>query len=185
MRARPERLSLRDLAQAADVSVSTLRHYFGDRDGAIVAALQALNAAGAPHMALAALPQHPDPRRALAHFMSQLREAWAAHGVGRVFAAGLAEGLDHSGLGPAVVQEILEPTLQCCERLLAALQDRGDLPAMDRRAATLSLLSPLLLSWLHQGNLGGVACRPLDLEQRSAAHLDRWWVGWVVAPGGA
>ncbi|MEM6928134.1 MAG: TetR/AcrR family transcriptional regulator, partial [Myxococcota bacterium] len=32
--------SLADLARAAGVSVPTLRHYFGDRRGAVVAALQ-------------------------------------------------------------------------------------------------------------------------------------------------
>lgn len=176
--AHPQRLSLRELADAAGVSVSTLRHYFGGRDGAVSAALEQVHQAGTPYMEAAAQPGPQAAEEVLAAYLAEVCAAWLEHGVGRMFGAALAEGLDHPGLGPVMVEELLEPTLQTGERLLGGLVARGALPPLDLRAAALSLLAPVLLALLHQGNLGGRACRPLDLPGFIEQHRRAWWRGW-------
>ena len=57
LRPSAERPSLRELARAADVRPNTLRHYFGDRDGVIVAVLEQAGLDGRAYMdALANIP---------------------------------------------------------------------------------------------------------------------------------
>lgn len=172
----PERPSLRELARAAGVLPNTLRHYFGDREGLVEAVLAQARRDGEPHLAalagLAALPL----REALGHALAGIVAGWTDAELGGLHAGGLAEGLGSPSAGPAYVTHVLEPTLRATEDLLAA---SGVVPAADVRAATLALLSPVLVALLHQRQLGGGTCRPLDVDAFVARHLDAWWRGWV------
>jgi hypothetical protein len=112
----------------------------------------------------------------LRHFLFGWR-----YGLGKVLSLGIRSGLGHPTLGPAFVTHLLEPALQDFEAMIAAAQERGDLAAGDTREAAISLLSPVLVALLHQDALGGVHCRPLDVDAFTASHLARWLRAW--APG--
>lgn len=170
--------SLRELAADAELSPNNVRHYFGDRDDLVAAMLAHLRSQGEPYMALASRAGEGDAEQVLRQFLRGLLLAWRSFGVGRMHGVTLAEGLAGGPRGPAYVAEILEPTLVTLERLLATLVKDGRLPALDPRVAGLALLGPVVLALLHQDNLGGVACRPLDVEAYLEAHLQGWLRGW-------
>lgn len=173
--------SLSALATAAGVSVPTLKHYFGDHDGAVRAALQAAEEAGAVYVARLRDPGDAALADSLAGLAAELVAGWP-HGLGALFSGAFTQGLGHAARGPAVVDHLLEPTLQGLEARLAVHRDRGELPAdVDLRAAGLAFLSPLLLALLHQHGLSGATCRPLDLHAFAREHTASWVRGW--APG--
>lgn len=154
----PDRPSLRELAVAAGVTVPTLRHYFGDREGVVSAVLADAYARAAPFLALAARPDGalgPSLQTGLAQIVQGHLFA-----VGGFHAIGLTEGLLHRTLGPHYLQTILEPALQAFELRLQAHIDRGEMKAVDVRQASLGLLAPVVLFMLHQGELGGQRVRP-------------------------
>lgn len=173
------RASLRELAAAAEVSVPTLRHYFEDRDGVVVAAMVEMLRMGEPHLAATAKPRRGGLRSSLMTMMRSLLEGWREYGVGRIYGTGLALGLHHEVLGPAYVQQLLEPLLQAVEARLEQHRQWGELGDHDLRFAALMLVSPVVLALLHQDGLGGQACRPLDVESFVRAHVD----GFVCAHG--
>jgi AcrR family transcriptional regulator len=171
-------VSLREMASAAGVSVPTLLHYFGDRETMMEELLAHLHQQGQPFMDAAArtLPGPlPESAREL---LLAVRQAWELFGIGRIFTAGLVLGLDQDRLGPACVRHVLEPTLQMAEQRLGLHQEAGELAAGDLRLAALELLGPLILALLHQGPLGGSACRPLELEPMLEEHLARFVRAW-------
>ena len=154
----PDRPSLRELAVAAEVSVPTLRHYFGDREGVVAAVLADAHARGAPFLALAARPDGPLPHS----LRTGLTQVVQGHlfAVGGFHAIGLTEGLLHRTMGPHYLQTILEPALQAFELRLQAHIDLGELKQINVRHAALGLVAPVVLFMLHQGELGGHRVRP-------------------------
>lgn len=177
--------SLRELATAAGVSVPTLRHYFGSREGAWRAAVEALGQLGATHIARTAEEERGGPAESTRWVLDGFVQAWTRFGVGTMFAAGLALGMASEEVGPAFVNALLEPTLQAAEARLSRHIARGELAPMDVRAAALALLSPVVLALLHQGALGGDRCRPLDLGALLDAHHAAWMRGWASPPAEA
>ncbi|MEO0601417.1 MAG: TetR/AcrR family transcriptional regulator [Myxococcota bacterium] len=173
--------SLADLARAAGVSVPTLRHYFGDRRGAVVAALQQ-----ADERSQALLEELSDPgphalRASLNQWATRFIDGFRIHGVGALFAGGLTNGLQDPVIGPAFVDHTLEPSLQLAERLLTRHRERGELDLEDAeiRGAALALVSPLALALLHQDSLSGKQCRPLDVRRFAAEHVGRFLGGYA------
>lgn len=163
--------SLRELATAAEVSVPTLRHYFDDRDGVVTAAMGEMLRQGRPHLADTAKPRR-GLRSSLMAMMRSLLEGWRQFGVGRIYGTGLALGLHHEVLGPAYVQQLLEPLLQAVEARLEQHRQWGELGDHELRFAALAVVSPVVLALLHQDGLGGQACRPLDIDAFVRAHVD-------------
>ena len=163
--------SMRELAAACEVTPPTLRHYFGDRDGALRAALAIARRLGSEHLLRIASADLGAARPALTTALGDLLSGWLDHGVGRLHEIGLQVGLGHETLGPVYLSEILEPTLQAFEARLALHVARGELHVADLRQATLALLGPIVLALLHQRELGGQRCRPLDLHRLAAAQL--------------
>lgn len=163
--------SMRELAAAAGVSVPTLTHYFGARDDLVAAVLEHSLQAGQEQLTHAATPQGT-----FAASIRQLLEHAAlghSYGVSALHRIGLTEGLGHESLGPAYVQMTLEPTLQAIEKRLSAHVDAGEMRRdTDVRHAALQLLTPLLFAQLHQHELGGDQCRPLDVQDFIADHAD-------------
>ncbi|MFO0577082.1 MAG: TetR/AcrR family transcriptional regulator [Polyangia bacterium] len=175
------RVSMSELAAAADVSLSSLRHHVGTRAEAIGAVLERLGRLGAPFTtSLAAPPQEPlaeSLRKVMASLLLGLRM-----GVLEIHALGIATGLRDRSVGPAYLNQILEPTLRCVETRLGHHIDRGELPPCDVRLATLSLLSPLILSALHQSGLGGDCVRPLPLERVCDEQVERFLRAYGPVP---
>lgn len=160
--------SLRELAASAGVSVPTLTHYFGNRDDIVAAVMADSRREGQVHLDLAATPQG-----GFAHSVRQLLSyAAAGHlaGVAQLHVIGLTEGIGHERLGSSYVEGILEPTLQAVEARLSAHVAKGEMRDLDVRHAALALLSPLLIAQLHQGELNGSSCRPLDIGRFVEDH---------------
>ena len=134
--------------------------------------MESLRIDGAPHLARATLVTSTDVRVALTGFLGNLGVAWRVHHVGQMHAAMLAEGLATRSLGPRYVDLMLEPLLQAGEQLLQRYIDLGKLQPFDVRHGALLLLSPVVLGLLHQDNLSGAKCRPLDLHAFTTAHVD-------------
>jgi AcrR family transcriptional regulator len=173
------RASFRELAAAAEVGPATMRHYFGSRTGVVQAALEQVYQEGLPYLMLVTRPPTTDLRTSLEQLLQMVVMGMNA-GVGHVHALGLAAGLRDPDLGPAYLDRVLEPTLQAFEAHLAHHAARCALrEGVDLRVAALALLSPMVLGALHQNELGGTQCRPLDLSALVSAHLDAWLRGYA------
>jgi AcrR family transcriptional regulator len=167
------RVSLREIAASAGVSVATIRHYFGDREGVIAAALDHARGLGAPYLLMMTQPPETPLRESVLATMRLLAFGWPL-GLEKCHVVGLTQGLDDPRLGPAYVSRVLEPTTQAFESRLAHFAARGELRPCSLRVAALALVAPVLLALLHQGPLGGASCRPLDVDAFLVEHVARW-----------
>lgn len=170
--------SLRELARAADVSVSTMRHYFDDREGIIEAALEQMGTRAVSHLDEAVTDLDGNLHDRLITFTRAIAGAWTSHRVGRAHAIGMAEGL-YASTGPSYVNGLLEPFLEATETVLTQIEEDGLAGIDDRRHAALALLSPLFVALMHQESLGGASDRPLDLDAFLEAHIRRFRLGWI------
>lgn len=173
--------SFRELAEAAGVSVATLRHYFNTREALLREVMGYLHQQGLPYLhAVATGPLGP-VEESLRWFLRYVVEGWRM-GVGAIHAFGLTAGVDHPDLGPAYVQELLEPTLQAAEARLARHVAEGELRRGNVRHAALALVCPVVLGLLHQVQLTGSRCRPLDVEAFLEDHLQAFLRAWRPEP---
>lgn len=163
--------SLRELADACGVRETTLRHYFGRRDDLVEAVLADHLAAGEPHMAHVERPSGPFAR-SVADVVRYMALGHREPAVRALHAAGLAEGLRSSRLGPAFLRLALEPGLRAVARRLEAHMEAGEMRRTDPRAAALLLVAPVLMGFLHQADLGGGAEAPLDLDRLLSEHVE-------------
>jgi AcrR family transcriptional regulator len=165
------RASFRDMAASAGVSVATLRHYFGSREGVVAAVLRQWNEQGQRYLLEVATGPLLPVRASLLGFLHYLGFGWM-QGVDEVHAIGLACGLREPDLGPRYLCDVLDPTLEAVEARLARHVARGELRPTDVRLMALSLVSPAIVVLLHQGPLGGKKARPLLWEKFVAEHLE-------------
>jgi len=165
MRREVARPSLRQLAEAAGVSVPTLRHYFGDRAEVVEAMLEEYRLQGESRLAWVAQPQGPFATsvRQFAYSMVAGMTAPLPVRLGDVFAVGIAEGLLDAQIGPAALRHIVDPAVRACQARLEEHIARGEMIATDTRSAALMLLSPLLVAVLHQDQMHGSECSPMEL----------------------
>jgi AcrR family transcriptional regulator len=163
--------SFRELSEVAGVSVATLRHYFGSREALLAEVMADMHQRGLPYLHATATEFHGPVRESLKWLLQQFLMGWRA-GVGEVHAFGLTASLGHEKLGPVYVQELLEPTLQATEARLSRHIADGELRRCDVRHAALELVCPVVLGLLHQVQLAGSRCRPLDVERFLEDHLD-------------
>lgn len=175
--------SLRELARAADVSPPTLHHYFPTRDDLVAAVFARDHNDALPYLHhIAAGPLSPlssSLREVLGYIVAGLQDS----GLAELHALGLQVGLRSAALGPAYLNDVLEPSLLALEARLARHAARGDVDAglLDGdglRLAALQLLGPILLAVLHQKELGGDRCRALAVDD---ALLDRHVAAFVRA----
>lgn len=166
------RASFRELATAAGVSVSTLRHYFGSREGVLAAVLAHWHDQGQRYLLAVATGPLAPPRESLGLVLAMVGRGFQGGGLDEVFAIGLASGLRQPDLGPAYLGKVLDPTLEAVEARLARHVARGELRQVEVRHMALSLMSAPLLALLHQGPLGGARCRPLSYERLCEDHLE-------------
>jgi len=174
MRREIARPSLRQLADAAGVTVPTLRHYFGGRAEVVTAILEAYRGAGEQRLRALAEPAGTLEESIRAYVMSLLVAVQAPRDVklGDVFAVSIAEGLLDEQIGPAALQYIVDPSVDALQARLERHVERGEMIATDTRAAALMLLSPLLIAVLHQHHMGGAVCAPVDLEKTAGEICD-------------
>lgn len=163
--------SFRELALSAGVSVATLRHYFGTREELVRAVFTASRETGERHLARARVSECEQLEPSLRLFLDRVVQGWTVGHVGVLHRIGLSEGLRSPGTGLDYLVEILEPILQALEVRLVGHIESGTMVKADTRHAALMLLSPIVLALLHQHDLGGTRCRPLDLEALVAEHL--------------
>lgn len=165
------RSSMRDLAAAAEVSVATLQHYFGDRTGVFTAVFEGARQGGKVHLDAVAEGPLGSLRTSIQWFLEYATNGLMEFGLGHLHELGLTAGARDEVLGPAYLANVLEPTLQALERRLSRHQAAGQLRPCDVRIAALELVAPLLVAVLHQHSLGGTAQRPLSLDEFLKAHL--------------
>ncbi len=158
------RASLRQFAIAAGVSEPTLRHYFTDRTGVVLAVMEAIAERGDRFMRFAATPldTYEDSLKSYA----DLSLAGVKHGgFERAHAFGLIEGVADPKLGEAYLRLLLEPSLAAIEAKITGFIDPEGAKPDEVRAAALMFFAPMLLGVLHQHVLGGREVRPLDMQK--------------------
>jgi AcrR family transcriptional regulator len=166
-------LSFRELALAAGVAPSTLRHYFEDREAVLLAAMERVHELGLRHVAEGATAERGPAPESLRWFVGALVEGWG-RGEGRGHELGLTEGIGDGALGPAYLRTLLEPTLHSAEARIALHMARGELGPCDVRVAALELVAPVVVVLLHQRALGGASVRHLDVETFLGEHVARF-----------
>jgi AcrR family transcriptional regulator len=171
-----EHLSLRELARAAGVSVSTMRHYFGDRSGIVAAGFAEMGQAAEKPLrqAVAASKDDKDLHTRLVAVLRGLASAWTQDRLGRAHAVALAEGV-YAETGPHAVEHLLEPFVGAVEQVL---HDTAHTNGTTRHAA-LALVAPVWMLLLHQDGLGGSASRPIDVDAFLNDHTAKFLRGWV------
>jgi AcrR family transcriptional regulator len=178
-----KRPSYAELAEAAGVSLATLRHYFGTRDQAVAAVLQMHAALGEPHLARLRLP-NPDFSVSVREAADHIAEGLDQPLVAELHAIGMAEGVAHPATGPAYLTTLLEPMIQALEERLSRHVAAGQMRAVDLRVAAISLLAPLVLAHLHQDWLGGDRTRYLDKNVHRACQVDAFLRAFAPQPAG-
>jgi AcrR family transcriptional regulator len=166
MRRDTARPSFRQLAAAGDVSVPTLRHYFGDRSrlmGSILHNVLEEDRRGLDAVAMPTGDLETSLRDYGAALLAALRAPRSVR-LGDVFAVSLAEGLSDGQIGPSALRYIIDPSVDVLRQRLDVHVLRGEMLATDTRVAAIFLLSPLLLSFLHQDYLGGRDESPIALD---------------------
>ncbi len=172
-------VSLHELAREAEVSIPTLKHYFGDRSGALAEALRSARSQASPYLVELSDPKKLGLTHSLKKVATDLASAWVPFGVGKVFSQGLSVGLFDSVAGPGYLDGVLEPTVLAMEARLKvhAFRKEIDLEPTNEfqvRTAALAFLSPLLVALIHQHGLGGTQCRPLDIDRFIEEHIRRF-----------
>lgn len=171
--------SLRELARASQVSTPTLRHYFATREALIEAVLARDHTSALPYLHHIAAGELPPLRASLIGVLGYLLSGLTDSGLAQLHVLGLRSGLKHPSLGPAYLTEVLEPSLVALEARLQRHAARGELRGENTRVAALQLVSPLLLAVLHQRELGGATCRPLDLPALLEPHVEAFIRAWA------
>ena len=168
------RPSLRQLALAADTSEPTLRHYFTDRKGLVIAMIVELGERAQPIWRQLEQPHDSIEEAVNACFQHALTRMGDDIFV-RMHAFGMVEGMAEPDVGQAYLEHVLEPSLDCVCRKLAGTPGSPD-NADEIRTAAIAIFSPVIMMSLHQHLLGGRSVAPLD-DQSTVQHLSNWLSG--------
>lgn len=157
-------ISFSAMAALADVSIPTLRHYFPRRCDVISGLLAQIGAEGQPYVRHLAEEEATDLRESLMGVGRFIAMGVQMGQVAQIHALGLNEGMGEPDVGPTYLTSILEPTLQAMEARLKLLISKGAMVDCEVRYAALNFVTPILIAYLHQGQLGGNCVRPMDIE---------------------
>ncbi|MEL6568644.1 MAG: hypothetical protein AAFQ22_09520 [Pseudomonadota bacterium] len=147
------RPSLRQFAIAAEASEPTLRHYFSDRQGCVIAILECIGQRGQALWKTISAPA-PDVATAFDQYF-RVSEAGMRHGgFIRAHGFGIIEGVADPVVGKAYLRFVLEPALTAVEEKIAS-SNFGITDQKRLRAIALATLSPMLVMSLHQDLLAG------------------------------
>jgi len=147
------RPSLREFAQSCGVSEPTLRHYFIDRRGTVLAILDEIARRGKVIWDVLSTPS-PTGEEALETYFTISNMGIRDGGFIRAHAFGIIEGLADPDIGRAYLTLILEPSLQSVMTKMQLSSER-DIPSDELRSLAVAAFAPLLLVSLHQDLLGG------------------------------
>jgi len=155
-------VSLRQFAIKTCVSEPTLRHYFDDRRGVVIAIIGYFADGARDWLDRSAAAQTP-LEEAVRGYAGLAVEGADTDIFAQAHAFALVESIHDPVVARAYLDTIIEPSLQAIEsRLSPSLNPEGDAPERLRHAA-ISLYAPILLAVLHQRLLGGAQARPLDM----------------------
>lgn len=169
------RPALRQLAVAANASEPTLRHYFDDRKGVVLAIMEEIGRRGSDIWSLAATPSESVENAVAEYF--RISEAGMQHGgFVRAHAFGIIEGVADEDAGRAYLEFVLNPALAAIECKLEATPG-SPTDALGRKAAAFAVLSPILVLSLHQDLLGGQKIEALDIAGLLASLQKRLTIG--------
>jgi len=163
--------SFRALALAAEVTIPTLRHYFGGREDVLAAVFADCHVGGKHHLEVAATPSGPFAQ-SIHDFVQHVVGGFQFGGLSELHKFGLQEGFGDRPVALSYLAEILEPTLNACQKRLEAHISSNEMRDADPRHAAIGLISPLLVVFLHQNGLGGSTDYPLDIPKFAANHAD-------------
>ena len=154
------RPSLRQFALAAGASEPTLRHYFRDRQGVVIAILGHIHTRALPLWDIIKTGAD-DTATAVAEYF-RVTEAGLTHGgFARAHAFGLIEGMADEAVGQAYLEFLLDPALEAVSAKMDATPGRPETET-ERKAAAFMMLAPILVMTLHQQLLGGKDASPID-----------------------
>ena len=166
------RPSLRQFAIAAKASEPTLRHYFKDRQGLVIAILQHIHDRAVPLWNVIATGA-PDTATAVEEYF-RVTEAGLTHGgFARAHAFGILEGMADEKVGQAYLESLLDPALNAVADKMQATPGKPETED-ERRASAFMMLSPILVMTLHQQLLGGEQASPVDSQ--SFLRLMQVWL---------
>jgi len=157
-------LSFSGMAELAGVSRPTLQHYFGDRDGALRAALVSASAAVQRFMDQIRFMSVDDPSQTLTMALVFTVAGWRDFGLGNLHYVGIQAGLADAATGQCYLSVILDPLVDATADLLTRMNEAGTLSHPAPRAGALQLLGPVVVALLHQRGLGGAGTNPLQEE---------------------
>lgn len=156
-------VSLRQFAIKAGVSEPTLRHFFTDRQGVVIA-LIAFFAAGAQSFLARSATPVDTLEQAVGGYGALALEGADTDMFARAHAFALVESIHDPVVARAYLDIIIEPSLQALEtRLGPSVDPSGAAPDRVRHGA-LALYAPILIAVLHQRLLKGDEARPLDMS---------------------
>ena len=168
------RPSLRQFAIAAKASEPTLRHYFKDRQGLVIAILQHIHKRAIPLWEIIATGS-PTTVHAVEEYF-RVTEAGLTHaGFARAHAFGIIEGMADETVGQAYLEYLLDPALKAVADKMDATPGKPE--TLDaRRASAFLMLSPILVMTLHQQLLGGREASPINTQ-----GFLRQMQGWIAS----
>lgn len=157
--------TLKSLAARAEVSVPTLRHYFDDREGVIMAVMAQAHQDYSDTFDADGVPEGMDVSASLNQYLTGFVQGWVHSPLNTLVLGSLTAGMESESLGLASLDHVIEPTLHLIERRLADHIARGELHSeCDPRHGALMLFSPMLVALMHQHHLQGASYRPLDVQ---------------------
>ena len=156
------RPSLRQFAIAAKASEPTLRHYFKDRQGLVIAILKHIHDRAIPLWDVIATGS-ADTATAVEEYFRVTQAGLTHGGFARAHAFGIIEGMADEKVGQAYLEFLLDPALKAVSEKMDATPGKPETET-ERRAAAFMMLSPILVMTLHQQLLGGREASPVDSD---------------------
>lgn len=156
-------VSLRQFAIRAGVSEPTLRHFFNDRQGVVIAIIEYF-AEGARDFLTLSAEAGADLKSSVAGYADLAMQGADTEFFAQAHAFALVESIHDPEVARAYLDKIIEPSLQAIEaRLRPGADPDGANPDRVRHAA-ISLYAPVLIAVLHQRLLRGDEARPLNMS---------------------
>jgi AcrR family transcriptional regulator len=156
-------VSLRQFAIKAGVSEPTLRHYFADRQGVVIAIIGYFAAGAQDWLKRSATPA-ASVEEAVRGYADLALEGADTDTFAKAHAFALVESIHDPVVARAYLDLIVEPSLKSIEhRLQPALDPDGVAPDRVRHGA-ISLYAPILIAVVHQRLLRGTEARPMDMS---------------------
>lgn len=146
------RPSMRQIAAGADISVSTLQHYFGNRTLLMEAVFDEYHRIGLVHLERAKIPKG-DLAESIEDFVRSFQRGLMAGGETRLIdlmAVSFGEGFLDPELSTAVFRRMINPAV---EALMARMDQHiaaGHMAPTNTRTAAMLLVTPVLAAAFHR-----------------------------------